>query len=356
MKKIILISIFTSFFIHFEVKAQTTTYYRGALLEYFQGHLCDNCPLADSVARFIKAKYGDSVAVVDIHAGVFALTDSLFPDSLSCNTGEVLYNFFTDGFIPVGLISRTDFDTSTYSHLKPTNAWDISVNSIIQQQPLVLVGQNNNFNNTTHILNLTVYTKALITLTGNYYLSAFLTEDSIISRMTTFYGIDTNYVINNLLRAGLNGDWGTLINSGTFLSGSTITNNFSFQLNPTWNINHCNVICFVYDNTTKEVIQISQKALLDYSTSPISINEINNYSSINICPNPATSNLTIDVNENLRFTNYLLRIYDVIGNLIFEKNLNNNKTNVDVSALPSGLYFIKVETEKGELIKKFVKE
>jgi hypothetical protein len=51
-----------------------------------------------------------------------------------------------------------------------------------------------------------------------------------------------------------------------------------------------------------------------------------------------------------------LRIYDVVGNLVIEKNTYINKTNIDVSALPSGVYFVKVKTEKGTAVEKFVKE
>ena len=35
---------------------------------------------------------------------------------------------------------------------------------------------------------------------------------------------------------------------------------------------------------------------------------------------------------------------------------SGNKTNVDVSALPCGVYVVEVKTEKGVEVKKFVKE
>jgi hypothetical protein len=90
--------------------------------------------------------------------------------------------------------------------------------------------------------------------------------------------------------------------------------------------------------------------------SQLGIDEINNNAgSIKVYPSPATNNITIDAGD-LRFTNLDLRIYDVVGNLVLEKNAYINKTNIDVSALPSGVYFVKVKTEKGIKVKKFVKE
>jgi len=94
------------------------------------------------------------------------------------------------------------------------------------------------------------------------------------------------------------------------------------------------------------------------------INEIteNDFKSF-IFPNPATNNLTIDV-SNLRSTIFVpstgsgqvLRMYDVVGNLVLEKNFNTNITDVNVSSLPKGMYFVKVETESGMAVEKFVKE
>lgn len=51
-----------------------------------------------------------------------------------------------------------------------------------------------------------------------------------------------------------------------------------------------------------------------------------------------------------------LRIYDVVGNVVLEKKLDNNKTEIDVSEFPSGVYVVEVKTEKGVAVKKFVKE
>ena len=53
---------------------------------------------------------------------------------------------------------------------------------------------------------------------------------------------------------------------------------------------------------------------------------------------------------------YDLRIYDVIGNLVLEKNIANNKTSIDVSTFSSGVYVVEVRTENGIEVKKFLKE
>jgi hypothetical protein len=76
---------------------------------------------------------------------------------------------------------------------------------------------------------------------------------------------------------------------------------------------------------------------------------------ISVYPNPATSTLTVETNDIL-FNTCNLQLFDIMGNLLLEKSLINNKTNIDISSFPSGVYAVEVKTEKGVEVKKFVKE
>jgi hypothetical protein len=84
------------------------------------------------------------------------------------------------------------------------------------------------------------------------------------------------------------------------------------------------------------------------------IKEINNISSdVTVYPNPALNNITIN-NTQSEIDN--VQIFDAVGNLVLEKKLANNKTSVDISQFSTGLYFLKVEGEKGVTVRKFIKE
>jgi YVTN family beta-propeller protein len=76
--------------------------------------------------------------------------------------------------------------------------------------------------------------------------------------------------------------------------------------------------------------------------------------SINIYPNPAKVNLTIE--DSYIATNEFVSVYDTKGQLLLWRPLLKNITNFDVSAFDKGLYFLKVENESGYTLKKFVKE
>ncbi len=74
-----------------------------------------------------------------------------------------------------------------------------------------------------------------------------------------------------------------------------------------------------------------------------------------IAPNPAVSFLKIISNVDFNGT---AKIYDVTGRVILTRNVNGIKTELDVKALISGLYFITILNKNGEIIKtqKIMKE
>jgi hypothetical protein len=77
----------------------------------------------------------------------------------------------------------------------------------------------------------------------------------------------------------------------------------------------------------------------------------NKTSNIAVYPNPATSNVTIENPQHAA-----IEITNIQGQLIKTITTPGNKTNVDVSEFLSGVYLLKVKTEKGIEVRKFVKE
>lgn len=68
-----------------------------------------------------------------------------------------------------------------------------------------------------------------------------------------------------------------------------------------------------------------------------------------ISPNPATTSLYITTTEK----NYQVEIYDLTGRT-YPTTLS--KDQIDISTLTAGIYLLRLKTEKGSIIKKFVKE
>lgn len=86
------------------------------------------------------------------------------------------------------------------------------------------------------------------------------------------------------------------------------------------------------------------------TTGVVTNNYFNHLPDIKFFPNPVKHDLTIISNVKVDKT----EIYSLSGILI--RRIDNSKTNIDLSNLKSGSYFVKVYTEKGDLVKKLIKE
>ena len=96
----------------------------------------------------------------------------------------------------------------------------------------------------------------------------------------------------------------------------------------------------------------------DYSSScafNVGIQELRPKSGeLKIYPNPTTGELRI---ENGEFKIENVEIFDIYGRTLLSlPSLKSFETTLNISHLPTGLYFVKITTEKGEMIKKIVKE
>jgi hypothetical protein len=77
---------------------------------------------------------------------------------------------------------------------------------------------------------------------------------------------------------------------------------------------------------------------------------------LSLFPNPASSVLNIELKSpNLQITN--LKILNTQGKILLFKEVNSNKSKINISNLNSGVYFIEAITSSGErVVEKFVKE
>ncbi len=75
-------------------------------------------------------------------------------------------------------------------------------------------------------------------------------------------------------------------------------------------------------------------------------------SEVVLYPNPVKNILNINLPNNIPINK--IAIYNVLVGLVFQNN--NPKNSIDVSRFPSGLLFVKIETDQGLVTKKIIKE
>lgn len=96
----------------------------------------------------------------------------------------------------------------------------------------------------------------------------------------------------------------------------------------------------------------SHKIVMRYRQDPLSvINQSNIEVPITVFPNPSRDKINIKTDNS--FLKLKVSLYTILGELI--KTTNNQTEEIDISFLPAGAYFMKIESDKKFLIKKIIK-
>ena len=105
-------------------------------------------------------------------------------------------------------------------------------------------------------------------------------------------------------------------------------------------------ICDTYNGKYDSSVLLGASSLITTG-----VNEIKDKFNISVYPSPATNKLTIESPHSS-----IIVITNIQGQLMKTLSTTANKTNIDVSSLPSGVYIVQVKTEKWVAVSKFVKE
>ena len=81
------------------------------------------------------------------------------------------------------------------------------------------------------------------------------------------------------------------------------------------------------------------------------VNELNDVLNMSVFPNPAIAKVTIECPQNAN-----IEILTIEGLIIKRITTHDHQTTIDLSALSSGIYIIKAETDKGIAIRKLLKQ
>ncbi len=114
--------------------------------------------------------------------------------------------------------------------------------------------------------------------------------------------------------------------------------------------------CVVVDDpladNTNFIIDANTNLVASEEDCVLANNDFSLQKEISLYPNPTKNIFTIKNNSN--FSIKTIKIYSTLGKLVLQKDDTN--TSIDISHLPTGLYLVKIETDKGELVRKLVKE
>ncbi|UTW68131.1 Omp28-related outer membrane protein [bacterium SCSIO 12643] len=252
----------------------TTVVKRRIMLEEFTGHKCPNCPEGADIAKQIKTDHPEDFISVAIHNGSFAKVDMSdpehpFPSDFETKTGEkLLIKYKISGF-PGGLLNRTEISGAVKVDYQK---WSEEVNKLIADQtymaPRFELQLENIYNSKPGDRSLRVRYKAtcLQNVTGNIAIVGYLLENKIIapqkdSRLNDPYVKD--YEHNHVLRVGFpgGGDGKTIFTDpsmGDVAEVISPADEISVKINDNWKPENMDVVVFLYNSDTGEVLQVEE--------------------------------------------------------------------------------------------------
>jgi hypothetical protein len=77
---------------------------------------------------------------------------------------------------------------------------------------------------------------------------------------------------------------------------------------------------------------------------------------VKIYPNPSSNSITIELPSTSIQQNNFLTIYNINGQQIIKGQITTPQNAVDISGLVPGVYFVKVVSDEGVMVGKFVKQ
>jgi hypothetical protein len=241
------------------------TILRKVLLEDYTGHTCQACPLAHVEAKRLHDIFGDRVVVLGIHAGFFAKPSNapFTADYRNPISTEIATDFGAINLpFPKGMVNRLYNPVSNSTRIFDYIDWETSVDTILQRAADAGLKITTSFNSADSTMTATVATTIVNDFNSPVNLAVYFAEDSIISPQKNGTVNELNYVHRHVLRGAFNGTYGEQLGA-TVSSGQTFNKTYSTKLTPTTAVpSKVSVYAVLFNNITKEVIQVEEKKLI----------------------------------------------------------------------------------------------
>jgi hypothetical protein len=308
------------------------------LFEESTGTWCQYCPEGATAIATIKPLANTAVAV--FHDG----------DIYEIPEVNTYFNNYFNGsiFTPGAMINMSE--DGNYVINTNRNLWLSEMNARANSITPVAFSINPSYNIGTRQLDVNVVTNFKYVENGNYFTNVYIVENGIIG---TQVNATNPYTHDNVVRKMLGGPDGTSgIIPVTPILNTDYTNSYSFTIPATWNVNNLSLIAMVYrkNGTLKNTMNAAR---FDFAQL-LSNENFASQTEFSIYPNPANnfiqvSGLDFNVGDKAA-------IYNLNGQLLINEELNTDKAEINISSLTSGLYLIKIQTDRGIQTKKFIKE
>lgn len=248
---------------------------RNVLIEDFTGHRCIYCPAAADIAHNLHSANPDRIFVASLHAGPTGIGDFQvvvapdYPvDFTNPNALEIGTWFGTNdtGFPgnPRGPVNRV---TQGGAIFQSPNAWTSMSSSIISANDLkVNIQSKVNYYAATKGAFLHTEVEKLDQNLGELSMVVYLIEDSLVGDQKMSDNThNSSYIHRDIMRGCIDGNtWGRTLQASDMIDNKYYLN-YSFlvpnQLDGNFNVENMHLLIYVYDKTSKEILQVIKQKI-----------------------------------------------------------------------------------------------
>lgn len=144
------------------------------------------------------------------------------------------------------------------------------------------------------------------------------------------------------------------------VNGDSVTSTFSITMPIHWNPDNLKIKAWIIDTTDTGGINPKYNVINSAEASPDMTNSLSENQdglTISTYPNPATTQFIIDINA-ISGKDITVQVFNAVGQLVQsrakELNVGSNKVKLDVEALNSGTYLVKIISEGHVFSKKLI--
>lgn len=328
---------------------------RNVLIEEFTGRNCGFCPLGQKIVNNIIKNNPGRVFTVNIHSES-SLSPATYPN-LNTLKGADIAKAFGDGSLPQAVVNRsTEKAVGLYT---TADKWAPMTNEQLQQAAECNIAGQVEINKETRLAKITVevyYTAD--SKVDNNYLTVVMLQDSIIGTQKNANDnpeqvVGDQYCHMHVYRNTISEKWGNEINPTT--AGTLITKTFKYTIPESIgepngvevDLDNLHFLAFVTEQQgvnpfrSFPILNVCKLINKDYGTE--SLSEINS-ASCDVYPNPVKDVVTVKA-DNIK----QIMIYNSLGQMMKSVDCNDNISDINVSDLENGIYFLNVIDNEGKI-------
>lgn len=226
---------------------------KNLLIIEFTGNWCRNCPTGAQAVKTISETNPGRVIAVGLHPrGGGANTEPGYlldgsEQDFRCEEAQVMYEHYLPSGFPCAVFNGGDKSTTSLD-------WNTQAIEALKVPTYIAIDATTNYDASSREVTVDYSLDFSDYYTEGLSVMAWVVENGIVGFQVDNGNYLFDYVHNHVLRASLNGPWGTSIGA-KFDNGQSVSGSASMTLDPKWVAENCRIVVFVIKDGNKEVLQ-----------------------------------------------------------------------------------------------------